>query len=233
MRPNALFWILALMILASPLAAAQKAPNPVYAPIEDDPNLPRVLLIGDSISEGYTLPVRKMLAGKANVHRIPVNGGDTARGLEQIDKWLGDKPWDVIHFNWGLHDVKREKDGKFDVKQPTRRTPEEYAKNLDKLVRRLKKTDAVLIWAATTPVPDGAAGRIKGDEVALNREAAKIMKRHGVKVNDLYGYVLPQLKKAQRPRNVHFTDKGSEILAKKVVEEITAALGRAKSEKDE
>lgn len=233
MKPTTSLWSLALILLVSPLAAAEKAPDPVFAPIEDDPNLPRVLLIGDSISIGYTLPVRKMLAGKANVHRIPINGGDTARGLESIDEWLGDKPWDVIHFNWGLHDVKREKDGKFDVKQPPRRTPEEYAKNLDKLVERLKKTDAVLIWAATTPVPDGAAGRMKGDEAALNREAAKIMKRHGVKVNDLYGHILPQLDKAQRPRNVHFTDAGSEILAKKVAKEITAALDRPKSEKDE
>ncbi|NLE37410.1 MAG: SGNH/GDSL hydrolase family protein, partial [Pirellulaceae bacterium] len=160
-------------------------------------------------------------------------GGDTARGLENLDKWLGDKPWDVIHFNWGLHDVKRQKNGKRDVRGPLVRTPEDYAKNLDELVRRLKKTDAVLIWAATTPVPEGAAGRRKGDEVALNREAAKIMKKHDVKTNDLYGYILPQLKKTQRPRDVHFTNKGSEILAKKVVEEITAALGRAKSEENQ
>ena len=36
----------------------------------DDPKLPRVLLIGDSVSRGYTLAARKYLAGKANVHRV-------------------------------------------------------------------------------------------------------------------------------------------------------------------
>ncbi len=77
-----------------------RKPYPAFATVEDDPRLPRVLLIGDSISIGYTVPVRKLLAGKANVHRIPTNGGPTTRGLEQIDKWLGKKPWDVIHFNW-------------------------------------------------------------------------------------------------------------------------------------
>ena len=63
--------------------------NPVMQPIEDDPALPRVLLIGDSISIGYTLPVRKLLEGKANVHRPLTNCGPTTRGLEQIDAWLG------------------------------------------------------------------------------------------------------------------------------------------------
>ena len=69
-------------------------------------DLPRVLIIGDSISIGYTLPVRKLLDGRANVHRAAANCGPTTRGLESLDAWLGDKPWDVIHFNWGLHDLK-------------------------------------------------------------------------------------------------------------------------------
>lgn len=42
-------------------------------PVADDPDLPRVLLIGDSISIGYTKPTRQLLAGKANVHRVPSN----------------------------------------------------------------------------------------------------------------------------------------------------------------
>ena len=49
--------------------------------VVEDPQLPRVLLIGDSISIGYTIPVRKELAGKANVLRIPANGGPTAKGV--------------------------------------------------------------------------------------------------------------------------------------------------------
>ncbi len=59
-----------------------------------------MLLIGDSISIGYTMPVRKLLEGKANVHRIPTNGGPTKNGIANIDNWLGTKKWDVIHFNW-------------------------------------------------------------------------------------------------------------------------------------
>ena len=73
--------------------------NPAFARIQDDPSLPRVLLIGDSISIGYTVPVRSLLAGKANVHRIPDNGGPTINGLAHIDQWLSDDRWQVIHFN--------------------------------------------------------------------------------------------------------------------------------------
>jgi hypothetical protein len=53
--------------------------------VQDDPQLPRVLLIGDSVSRGYTQAVRKALAGKANVHRAPANCGPTASGLKNID----------------------------------------------------------------------------------------------------------------------------------------------------
>ena len=65
-----------------------------------------VTVKGDSISIGYTVPVRKLMQGKANVHRIPTNGGPTTNGLAHLKEWLGDKKWDVIHFNWGLHDLK-------------------------------------------------------------------------------------------------------------------------------
>src|SRR5690606_25488906 len=67
------------LLLGLSVAGAQttQTPNPVFAPIQDVPGLPRVLLIGDSISVGYTLPVRKLLEGKANVHRIPVNAQHT------------------------------------------------------------------------------------------------------------------------------------------------------------
>src|SRR5262245_41859102 len=76
-----------------------------YADVIDEPSLPRILLIGDSISEGYTIPVRKLLAGKANVHHIPVNGQDTGFALQHIREWLGNGPWAVIHFNWGIWDA--------------------------------------------------------------------------------------------------------------------------------
>ena len=211
--------------VGKPRAAKRKPRNPVFAPVADDPALPRVLLIGDSISIGYTVPTRKLLAGKANVHRIPTNGGPTTRGLENLDAWLGKGGWDVIHFNWGLHDLKYMEDEEPQVPLS------EYEQNLAKLVLKLKETGARLIWAATTPVPQGelTARRRPADVVAYNAVAKKIMEAHAVAIDDLYAFALPRLAEIQRPANVHFTDEGSEVLAKQVAESILKALSGEQS----
>jgi lysophospholipase L1-like esterase len=195
------------------------APDPSLAEIKDEPGLPRVLLIGDSISIGYTLPVRELLRGKANVHRIATNGGPTTKGLTDLDHWLGDGHWDVIHFNWGLHDLKLI-DGKHQV------PIEDYEKNLGELVKRLEGTGAKLVWCSTTPVPTGAGNppRRPEDVPAYNRVARKIMAEHGIAVDDLYGFAAPRVAEIQRKNNVHFTPKGSRVLAGQVAASIQRAL---------
>ena len=205
-------------------AAPKRPPSPIFAPIEDDPALPRVLLIGDSISIGYTLPTRAELAGKANVRRAPTNCGPTIHGLERIDEWLGDGRWDVIHFNWGLHDLK--------FIEGKRQVPlDEYEKNMEQLVARLKKTGAKLIWCSTTPVPEGCSPpRTNEDVIAYNATAKKIMDREGIAIDDLYGFALPKLPQIQMPANVHFTPEGSKILAGQVAESIWAALKKPAKE---
>ncbi len=224
----------ALAVDAKPAATAprKRAPNPVFAPIEDQPGLPRVLLIGDSISIGYTLDVRKLLEGKANVHRIPTNGGPTPNGLTNLKTWLGDKKWDVIHFNWGLHDVKfivgEDKAKIVPVETPAAKHQVEvgeYEKNLTALVAQLKTTGAKLIWCSTTPVVAGTPGRRTEDVPNYNEAAARVMKAAGVATNDLYAYALPRLGDGnQLPQNVHFSPAGSKMLAEKVAAEIGAAL---------
>lgn len=205
-----------------------------FAYLEEDPALPRVLLIGDSISIGYTPAVRKELAGVANVLRIPENAGPTARGLGNIERWLGDAQWDVIHFNWGLHDLKRLNEaGKMDSSAAPHVPPRAYRRNLKKLVKRLKETNAKLIWASTTPVPEGASGRLKGDDVTYNEIAARVMKKQAVRVNDLYACVLPELEKLQRPKNAHFTGEGSGFLGAKVAAEIRKALRQNSAQQSE
>lgn len=217
---------LAILVSAAYGSAAQekkaprkkRPPNPAFAAVTDDPALPRVLLIGDSISIGYTVATREALAGKANVHRAPTNCGPTIRGLEGLDKWLGDGRWDVIHFNWGLHDL-RKIEGKHQV------PIDEYEKNLGELVKRLRKTGAALVWCSTTPVPEGCSPpRSDEDAVAYNAVAKKIMDENGIAIDDLYAFALPRLKEIQRPANVHFTPEGSAVLAKQVAAAITEAL---------
>jgi hypothetical protein len=214
---------------AQPARPARK-PNPVLAPIEDVAGLPRVLLIGDSISMGYTLPVREALQGKANVHRIPMNGGPTSRGVESIDAWVGTGKWDVIHFNFGLHDLKYMDDQGKLIDVVTEGHPQvalpDYEQNLEKIVTRLQKTGAKLIYATTTPVPEGSAGRIPADAGKYNEAALRVMHKHGVAIDDLYTFAQPQLEKIQLPKNVHFSPEGSKVLATEVVKSIEAALAK-------
>src|SRR5262245_27253283 len=179
--PGAAMRSLTVFLLASMLAPAalsqdQKAtkqpakkkaePNPAFAPVQDVAGLPRVLIIGDSISIGYQPALRESLKGKANVHRPAINCGPSTRGVEQIEQWLatdnsGGK-WDLIHFNFGLHDVRHFDDQAkaTDADKGHRQVSEaDYEKNLELLVVRMKKTGAKLIFALTTPVPADSAGR--------------------------------------------------------------------------
>ena len=219
---KAFFLLLALVQAVS--AAPPKSP---LMQVEDVEGLPRVLLIGDSISMGYTLQVRELLKGKANVHRPPTNCGPTIKGLAELEQWLkigGDeKKWDVIHFNWGLHDLKyigTNGDGIVPAKSEGSRQqvpPAAYQKNLRDLVTRLKKTGARLVWRNTTPVPAGARGRVPGDSAKYNEIAAKIMKDEGVEIHDLYSFALKHTAKIQRKADVHYTAEGSMALAREVV----------------
>lgn len=171
--------------------------------VEDDPKLPRVLLIGDSVSRAYTLTVRKELAGKANVHRAPANCGPTATGLKKLDLWMGDGDWDYIHFNFGIHD---------------RATPlPEYRERLEELVTRMKATGATVIWASSTPLPDLPEKKWTAlSMVERNAAAAEIMKKHGVKIDDLYSAVNPRLEEFQRPDDCHFEEPGNQFLGRQV-----------------
>ena len=145
--------------------------------VEDDPKLPRVLLIGDSISRGYTLPVRAALAGKVNVHRAPENCGPSSNGIKKLPVYLGDGKWDVIHFNFGIHDRKTD--------------AAVYAANLEQIVTQLEKTGAKLIWARTTPVltSTNAEGYTPEQCAQVNQIADGVMQLHHIPEDELCSLV--------------------------------------------
>jgi len=230
---------------------ADKPLDPALVAVADLPGLPRVLLIGDSISMGYTLPVRAALAGRANVHRPAQNCGDTARGLVNLTKWLGAGPWDVIHFNFGLHDLKYlNAQGKYVPPEQGKQvaSPEVYRERLREFTLRLRATapDAKLVFATTTPVPEGTTGRVAGDEARYNAVAIALLRELGVTVNDLGDFVREEQRKLpprplsqkppggkqlparegelQLPFNVHFTAAGYAALAAESVKAIQPLL---------
>ena len=206
--------------------AAKRAPEPALLPVEDVPSLPRVLLIGDSISMGYTLQVRELLKGKANVHHPAENCSDTRHGLAALDKWLGKQKWDVIHFNFGLHDLKYlNAKGEYVTPEEGKQVASlpQYEQNLRQLIERLKKTGAKVIWCSTAPVPEGAKGRVKDSEDAYNAVAAKVAAQSGIAIDDLHAVAKARQAELQRPHDVHFTAEGYQVLAKAVAASILAA----------
>ncbi len=179
--------------------------------VSDDPNLPRVLLIGDSISHMYTESVRRLLKGKANVHRAPANCGPTDMGLKAMDDWLDEasgKKWDLIHFNFGIHDRKK--------------TADVYAANLEKVVARLQKTGAILVWARTTPFANDP--QAKEQYTMLNETADAVMNKHGIRLDDVYATVADDLDRYISGDKVHFNPYGVKAHAEQVAKAILEAL---------
>ena len=231
MKPIHLFSTFFIIVFFSTgLAQPKKAKriNPM-TPIEEVKGLPHVLIIGDSISIGYTLPTRELLTGKVNLHRIPTNGGPTTKGLAEIEKWLGDRKWDLIHFNWGLHDLK------YMGKDGTNLVPKEkggvvqvpladYEKNLEKLVVRMKKSAKQLVWRNTTPIPPGSKARYVGDSVKYNEAAARVMKKLKIPTLDLFTPSKKNLKDWMKKADVHYYPHGSHALAELVAKDILRRL---------
>ena len=185
-----------------------------------------VLIVGDSISMGYTPIVQKALAPNINVEHNDGNGGSTERGVTSIEKWIGNKQWDVILFNFGLHDLTyKDSLNKYDVVKGKLAVPlEVYRKNLEFIVSKLRETTAKLIFINTTVVPENSIGRKVEDPAKYNAVALEVMRKNKIEVLDLYTASLTIHPANSKPGNVHYTDKGYALLADYVIKTIKTAL---------
>jgi hypothetical protein len=193
-----------------------------------------VLIIGDSISLGYTPAVVQILEGRARVSHNPGNAQYSSYGLRHLANWLGEEPLDLIHFNWGIWDLHYLEPSAEPLEPSTnafnrdgvrRTTPEQYAQNLNGIIKVLQTTDAKLIWGSTTPLPESVkiACR-KGEEVMYNSVARQVMETNGVAVNDLYSCAVGELDRFQPPDDVHFTEDGYRYLGEQVATVIASVL---------
>jgi len=194
--------------------------------------LPKVLIIGDSISMGYTPVVQKKLDGIAEVTHPGENCQHTGFGMLNVKRWVGTNKWDVIHFNFGIWDTHLLREGGALVSDESgslagmkvRYSPEKYRENLTKIVEELEKTGAKLIWASTTPVLTRKGKRL--DAIPKNNViAAEVMKAHKIPVNDLYSLVLPHAKEWQSD-DCHFNVTGNVPLSQQVADSIQQALNK-------
>ena len=194
----------------------RKAVDWGFGYVRDDPALPRVLLIGDAISCGYTVGVRRALQGVANVHRAPENCGDSRRVKAQLDDYLDSGKWDVIVYNFGIHDA-------------VGRTAEaDYRANWLNITRRLLATGARLVWVRTTPVPDPATGQTSAAILEVNRWADELVREFpDIQICDLYTLVATTpggLEKALRPDRPHLAGGTGRLAEKEVANSIREVL---------
>ena len=197
------------------------------------PVMPRVLLLGDSISMGYHSSVVDALNGEAVVIRPEENCEGSTKGAAQIAKWLALEGgnFDVVHFNFGLHDVKRvgaDGQGSDDPDDPMQADIATYSRQLKHIVDAIRASGATPIFATTTPVPAGKVRphRNAADVDRFNQIARQIMAEHNIAINDLNRFSAPKLDALQQPVNVHFTPEGSRALGERVTAAIRDALPR-------
>jgi hypothetical protein len=216
--------------------------RPEFSFVENNPALPNLLIYGDSISIGYTRCVREKLKGKANVYRLHCNGGDSGSFITHMTKMHDvmrnkklNRPWtfqwDIIHFNVGLHDLKYLSKGKLDKKNGKQvSSTDAYKKNLHAIVAYLKKLspDAKLIFATTTPVPEGESGRIAGDAERYNAAAIVVLRKFPeITINNLFTFTKPNHSKWwTKPGNVHYNATGKDAQGAEVARIIIEAISK-------
>lgn len=175
----------------------------------EDKSLPRVLLIGDSITCGYADPVTRLLEGQARVDRLGTSKCIADPGLQvETSYLLGEYSYSVIHVNNGLHG--------FHLSNP------EYENGLRSYMTRLQSDagDASIIWANSTPITiTGNVNQLDAEKnsivLARNRAAQYVMQELGVPVNDLYD-VVDENPDVRLDDGYHYLPEGYELLAKAV-----------------
>jgi hypothetical protein len=176
-----------------------------------DDSRPDILVIGDSISIGYTTPLRESLGADIDVVHNECNAMYSANGVRKIDSWLAQREsFEVVTFNHGLWDIADWIGG----------TGPAYRENIRYVARRIKAKTARPYFVTTTEVLPGTPGRTNAKVEAYNAIALEVMAEEGIPVIDLYAASLMIRTEHVSPDDVHFTDAGSRFLADVVLAEL-------------
>jgi len=177
--------------------------------------LPRILLIGDSVCKGYQKNVQEELAGTAYTSYYATSKCVTDRSyLKELGYILDEYDYDVIHFNNGLHSLCTD--------------PDSWGKGLREAIKLIKQKGkgAKVVWASSTPLKDKeGTGRVK----KLNEIAQGIMEENEIPINDLFGLMDPQDRDTAWGDRYHFKTAGQKQQGKQIAKMILTALGKEKA----
>ena len=172
-------------------------------------DLPRVLLIGDSITCGYQNIVRETLRGKAYVDYVSTSYSiDMKIYRDLIKSFVSDSNYDVIHFNHGLHGETMSK-----------RT---YESDIRKL---LKSFDCKKIIVATSTIVYKEGNKKvntfwKKKLKDRNEIVMKICDECGYGKDDLFSVSVNIPTEMRTFDGFHYSEEGYKILAKSVVDSL-------------
>jgi len=192
----------------------------IWLPHTTEHALPRVLLIGDSITRNYYPIVEKLLDKKAYVCRLTTSQFISDPLLiGQITLFLDQMHFDVIHFNNGMHGWDHRED--------------DYRAGFPAFLAAIRDHahGAKLIWANTTPVtlaahPDQYDSARTDRVKARNAIALEAVSAVGIPVDDIFALMLPHPEYHDNS-GIHFTEIGEQVQGKQVADEIEKLLPSA------
>lgn len=190
------------------------------------PDIPKVLLLGDSIRMSYQPHVATLLSGKALVVGPADNCQYSLFTLSSLDRWVGalGKP-DVVHWNNGIHDC-----GHNPARSPVQIPIEMYRANLELILKRLRALTPRVIWATITPVHPNRPFRDTGwswrnEEIDQYNEVARaLMASNGVPINDLHALVWGNIPEFLSEDQLHLSEAGQKACAHAVTESVLPYL---------
>ncbi|MHA4842794.1 SGNH/GDSL hydrolase family protein [Flavitalea antarctica] len=194
----------------------------VWLPNTNDTALPRILLIGNSITRGYYPDVQKLLAEKAFVGRLCTSKsiGDPAL-LSEVELILSYHKFDIVHFNNGLHGWAY--------------SEREYMASFPAFVKtiRQKAPSARLIWASSTPVRNRADLNTFDPRTERIKERNKIAsdfitKQSNIRIDDLWGITINNAELYQGGDGTHPNAAGYHKLAQQVASELSVLISELK-----
>ena len=186
-----------------------------YGLADETSGLPRVLLVGDSICNGYQEGVRERLKGKMNVSYWISSYCVTSQAyLPLLSVYLDEATFDIVHFNNGLHSLETP-------------TPA-YEAGLRKALAliRGRQPEAKIVWCSSTPLKDDVK-TAKCRE--LNAAAARVVSEFGgIATDDLFALCDPLDREWHWSDVFHFNPEAKAMQADQVAASVLSALSEGK-----
>jgi isoamyl acetate esterase len=191
-------------------------------------DIPKVLLLGDSIRMSYQPHIARLLDGRAHVVGPSDNCQYSSYTLASLDRWIGELGCpEIIHWNNGIHDA-----GHNPARTPVQIPIAMYRANLEIILNRLTVLTSNVIWATTTPVHPNrpflnTEWAWRNEEIDQFNEAAReLMESRGVRINDLYTVVWDNVAEFLSEDQLHLSEAGQKMCARACADSILTFLPR-------